>query len=221
MHDLVFVIDADVRRRASITYYLNNNGIFAEPYETIDEFVRSWSKSGIVLIHDDEQGVSSLVQQITSRHSWLPIVAFSEAPLPSQIVDAVLDGAIGYAVWPARGELLTKTLLEAASRTGAVIASGSRQALATARIARLSRREREILAGMAEGLSNRLIGGHLGISPRTVELHRSNLLAKIDARHSAEAIRLAIEASLPAFEPSMTPANANSQQSAVGAMLVN
>lgn len=200
MHDLVFVVDADVRRRAGITYYLINQGIFSEPYETIDEFVRSWPKSGIVLIHDSEHAVSSLVQQITSRHSWLPIVAFSENPQPSQIVDAVLDGAIGYAVWPGRGELLTKVLRDAGARSGAVIASGSRKALATARIELLSRREREILAGMVEGLSNRLIGEHLGISPRTVELHRANLLSKIEAKHSADAIRLAIEASLPAFE---------------------
>ena len=75
------------------------------------------------------------------------------------------------------------------------------QTMALSRIEKLSKREREILAGMVEGLSNRLIGKHLSISPRTVELHRANLLSKIGARHSAEAIRLAIEASLPSFEP--------------------
>jgi two-component system, LuxR family, response regulator FixJ len=52
---------------------------------------------------------------------------------------------------------------------------------------------------MAEGLSNRMIAEELDISPRTVELHRSNLLSKMGARHSAEAIRVAIEALLPEF----------------------
>jgi FixJ family two-component response regulator len=201
MYDLVFIIDQDVRRRASISYYLNNLGNFAEPFETIEEFVRSWPKSGVVLIHDQRKAVSSLIHEICSRHSWLPIVAFSESPEPAQVVEAVLDGAIGYAAWPGCGDALTKVLCDAGTRSGAMLAGGSRQVLAMARIEKLSQREREILAGMVEGLSNRLIGEHLGISPRTVELHRANLLGKIEAKHSADAIRLAIEASLPALEP--------------------
>lgn len=201
MYDLFFIIDQDVRRRASISYYLNNLGHFAEPFETIEEFVRSWPKSGVILIHDHGKSVHSLMQEICSRHSWLPIVAFSENPEPSQIVEAVLDGAIGYAAWPGCGDTLTKVLRGAATRSGAALAMGSRQASAMANIEKLSMREREILAGMVEGLSNRLIGQHLAISPRTVELHRANLLRKIGAKHSADAIRLAMEASLPAFEP--------------------
>ncbi|MFM2281468.1 MAG: hypothetical protein RLZZ444_3699, partial [Pseudomonadota bacterium] len=57
-------------------------------------------------------------------------------------------------------------------------------------------REREVLAGVADGLSNRLIGERLAISPRTVEIHRSNMLNKMGASHTSEAIRIAIEASL-------------------------
>jgi FixJ family two-component response regulator len=201
MYDSFFIIDDDVRRRASLSYYLNNLGNLAEPFETIEEFVRSWPKLGVVLIHEYEKSVSSLMQEICRRHSWLPVVAFSENPEPSQIVEAVLDGAIGYAVWPGCGDTLIKILHGAATRSGAVLATGSRQALAMAHIEKLSRREREILAGMDEGLSNRLIGHYLAISPRTVELHRARLLGKIGAKHSADAIRLAIEASLPAFKP--------------------
>ena len=51
---------------------------------------------------------------------------------------------------------------------------------------------------MAIGLSNRLIGEQLDISPRTVEIHRANMLTKIGAQHTSEAIRIAIEASLVA-----------------------
>lgn len=201
MQELVFIIDPDVRRRASISFYLNNDGIRAEPFETIEEFVASWPKSGVVLLHDEPKVVSSLVHETCSRQSWLPIVAYSDIAEPSRIVDAVLEGAVGYAVWPGCGETLTKVLRGAVNRSNGLVVGGSRQVLAAGRIEKLSRREREILAGMVEGLSNRLIGEHLGISPRTVELHRANLLAKIEAKHSAEAIRIAIEASLSAFKP--------------------
>lgn len=54
-----------------------------------------------------------------------------------------------------------------------------------------------MLEAVANGLSNRRIGDLLAISPRTVEIHRSNMLAKLGANHTAEAIRIAIEASLP------------------------
>jgi two-component system response regulator FixJ len=71
-----------------------------------------------------------------------------------------------------------------------------REAVARSRIDRLTRREREVLHGVATGLSNRKIGESLAISPRTVEIHRANMLTKMGASHTSEAIRLAFEASL-------------------------
>ena len=91
MQDLVFIIDADVRRRASISFYLNNQGIRAEPFETIDEFLASWPRSGVVLMQDEAKAVSALVQEICGRQGWLPIVAYSDSPEPSGIVEAVLE----------------------------------------------------------------------------------------------------------------------------------
>jgi DNA-binding NarL/FixJ family response regulator len=60
----------------------------------------------------------------------------------------------------------------------------------------LTPREREVLSGVAGGLSNRAIAEQLAISPRTVEIHRANMLQKIGANHTSEAIRVAIEAAL-------------------------
>jgi hypothetical protein len=121
MYDLIFIVDQDVRRRASISYYLNNLGNFAEPFETIEEFVRPWPKSGVILVHDYGKAVSSLMHELCSRHSWLPIVAFSENPKPAQVVEAVFDGAIGYVDWPGCGDTLTKVLRDASTRTGAAL----------------------------------------------------------------------------------------------------
>ena len=71
-----------------------------------------------------------------------------------------------------------------------------REAMARSRIEQLSGREREVLSAVASGLSNQLIANQLGISCRTVESHRANILNKIGATHISEAIRVAIEASL-------------------------
>lgn len=197
MPELVFIIDQDVKRRASTSYYLNGQGLFAEPFETVDEFVGRWPKSGIVLIHDDEAEIAFLMREIGRRQTWLPVVAYSHNPEPSRIVQSVMDGVVGFAAWPGCEQTLLQTIRSAKTRYQSANAANSRKTLARGRIEMLTKREREILAGMVEGLSNRQIGTHLSISPRTVELHRANLLAKIGVRRSAEAIRLGIEASLP------------------------
>ncbi|MEM6267027.1 MAG: LuxR C-terminal-related transcriptional regulator, partial [Pseudomonadota bacterium] len=64
------------------------------------------------------------------------------------------------------------------------------------RIASLSGREREVLDWLAEGSSNKVIARELDISPRTVEIHRANMMNKLGARHAAEAVRLKLEAKL-------------------------
>jgi DNA-binding NarL/FixJ family response regulator len=84
----------------------------------------------------------------------------------------------------------------AEDRARSVAGAKLREAVARSRVERLTRREREVLAGVAGGLSNRLIGERLSISPRTVEIHRANMLNKMGASHTSEAIRIAIEASL-------------------------
>jgi FixJ family two-component response regulator len=64
------------------------------------------------------------------------------------------------------------------------------------RISTLSAREREVLDWLAEGSSNKAIARELDISPRTVEIHRANMMTKLGARHAAEAVRLKLEAKL-------------------------
>jgi DNA-binding CsgD family transcriptional regulator len=69
---------------------------------------------------------------------------------------------------------------------------------ARGRIASLSTREREVLHWLAEGSSNKNIARELDISPRTVEIHRANMMAKLGAKHAAEAVRLRIESDMRA-----------------------
>lgn len=201
MYDLVFAIDHDVKRRGSLCFYLNSHGIIAEPFENIAEFMQWWPRTGVVLIHDDQTAVAELMHEIASRHTWLPAIAYSQEPEPERVVEAVLGGAVGYANWPGNGSALIAAVRQARTRSSAAITSTTRRTMALSRIEQLTRREREILSGMVDGQSNREIGKSLGISPRTVELHRSHLLVKTGAKNSAEAIRLAVEASLPSVDP--------------------
>jgi two-component system response regulator FixJ len=133
---------------------------------------------------------------MTEAGCWLPVIAFCEAPTTSRVVHAIMDGAIDYIEWPARPDTIAATLAEVDSNAARIGNLRLREARARSRVQKLTRREREVLAGVAEGLSNRLIGEKLSISPRTVEIHRANMLNKMGAHHTSEAIRIAIEAAL-------------------------
>ncbi len=192
----IILLDSDSRRRATISHCLIGTGIHVEPFEDMAEIIRRWPRSGVLLVHDDGTIVSALLEHMTEIGNWLPLVAFSHAPKTSQVVKAVLDGAIDYLAWPLVISEIRQALLVAEQSTGSLISARLREAMARSRVQKLTRREREVLAGVADGLSNRLIGERLEISPRTVEIHRANMLTKMGASHTSEAIRIAIEASV-------------------------
>jgi FixJ family two-component response regulator len=190
------LLDSDTRRKAAITFPLYAHGLHVEPFETMEELIARWPGAGIIMVEDTGDCVRSLIRAMTESGNWLPLIAFSDAPATHRVVRAVLDGAIDYIEWPCPTEQLLG-IIAAAETSGAVIGSLKlREARARSRLQRLTRREREVLVGVADGMSNRKIGEQLAISPRTVEIHRANMLTKMGAHHTSEAIRIAIEATL-------------------------
>lgn len=192
----LILIDSDTRRRATLSHALSAGGIHVEPFENVSELAGAWPRSGVVLIHDRDGAIGELIEAMALQSEWFPIIAFSEGPDARRIVQAVLDGAIDYIAWPITADELTATIGGSIERANGIGNAKLREVMARARIDRLTRREREVLGGVASGLSNRLIGEKLSISPRTVEIHRANMLHKLGASHTSDAIRLAIESSL-------------------------
>jgi FixJ family two-component response regulator len=192
------LIDSNYRRRAAITHCLEGSPIHVEPFESLAELSLSWPREGVLLVEDVDDNLRLLLDHMTDNGQWLPLIALSEAPLTTGIVKAILDGAIDYLEWPCTPDLIVQAVRAAEATENTVGTLKLREARARSRIRRLTKREREVLAGVADGLSNRLIGAQLAISPRTVEIHRSNMLTKMGAQHTSEAIRIAIEGALSA-----------------------
>ena len=194
-HSIVLV-DTNFRRRAAISHCLAGTDIHVEPFEGIDEMRRRWPNGTIALVGDEDDIIHDLFAAMTEIGRWLPIVAYAPEPSIPRVVRAVLAGALDYLDWPL-GEADVRQAISLAEISGAGIGSAKlREAMARSRMQRLTRREREVLVGVADGLSNRRIGERLEISPRTVEIHRANMLNKMGANHTSEAIRIAIEAAL-------------------------
>lgn len=192
----ISLIDANVRRRAAITHALAASAIHVEPFEDITEITHRWPRAGAILVADAGPAVEELIDHMTEYGDWLPVIAFSEDPGTGQVVRAVLNGALDYVEWPCAPDTILTAIELAESASASIGSLRLREARARSRVQRLTRREREVLEGVADGLSNRLIGERLQISPRTVEIHRANMLNKMGANHTSEAIRIAIEASL-------------------------
>jgi two-component system, LuxR family, response regulator FixJ len=192
----LFLVDGDVRRRAAISHCLSGGDLHVEPFEDAMELIARWPRSGLLLVHDDGRSIATLLGQMGRSGQWLPVIGFAQEPGTHMVVRAVLDGAIDYISWPFTRDDIAKVVADAEAKAETFGSAKLREALARSRVDRLTKREREVLAGVAGGLSNRMIGEKLSISPRTVEIHRANMLTKMGANHTSEAIRIAIEAAL-------------------------
>lgn len=192
----VILCDDDLRRRAAVSHFLAELGIHAEPFDDPAEAKGYWSRSDLVLVHDAENAIGRTIDQLFHADHFLPVIAYAEQPSTHRVARAVQAGAFDYLAWPCDNDELWQTVRYAEENGASYCSLKRRETRARRQLERLSKREREVLAGVAEGLSNRSIGERLSISPRTVEIHRANMLMKMGANHTSDAIRIAVEASL-------------------------
>lgn len=190
------LVDGNSRRRAAISHSLSGSGLHVEPFEDVRELIARSPDDGVLLVQDEGAAIASLLEHMGRSGDWLPIIAYAEEPAPRGIVEAVLHGAVDYLCYPFDASSVADAVERAQQRAASLASSRLREAMARSRVERLTRREREVLAGVVGGMSNRMIGEKLDISPRTVEIHRANMLNKMGATHTSDAIRIAIEASL-------------------------
>ncbi len=147
-----------------------------------------------MLVHDERNQISAAIDYMVDAEDWMPIIGFSENPNPRSIAKVIQKGAIDYIAWPFSGSEVSAVINDAESVAQIVGTRRNREYIAKNRIGRLTKREREVLSSVANGMSNQKIAERLDISPRTVEIHRANMLNKIGANHTSEAIRMAVEA---------------------------
>lgn len=165
-----------------------------EPYESLLEMADRAPNRGILLVEDSANRLVEAIDWLKENMLWMPVIGFTAAPLPSEIVRAVLAGAIGYLAWPFSQTEFEETLsIMEHVRPGAVEFE-QRRSRSMALLAGLSKREREVVDWMLDCYTNKEMALVMGISPKTVEIHRCNLMRKLGARGTADAVRIAVEA---------------------------
>lgn len=194
----ILLLDPCIRRRATISRQLLALGMHVEPLEDPSEIARDWHNADVLLMDTKGLSIDDVAAAMGSEGFWLPIVGFCEDPTPRDIMAAAHQGVVDFISIPCEADDLAQALEEARVNGPRLAASMRRTVLAKNMIKKLSMRETQVLSGMANGLSNRLIGAELDLSPRTVEAHRARMLAKIGVQNTPDAIRLAIDAALVA-----------------------
>lgn len=191
-------IDPSSRNRAALANVAFSIGYHAEVYSDIEELCARPIPFGIVIANDDRQtgGVAHLIRTLTLRNIWLPVIAIAKTVVPENIVEAMKAGALDYLPLPLDTARLSRTLDNIGEEAAQFAKARQKMFEARDRIANLSAREREVLDRLSQGSSNKEIARDLDISPRTVEIHRANMMTKLGANHSAEAVRIRIEAEI-------------------------
>lgn len=198
MSNQVHVVDPDLRRRAHIAFQLAQSALRTEVYESLDEFATFSPGGGFVLLNNDgeEQVLQRLHEYFHARGQFLPVAVYSSGLNVRHVVECIQRGAADYLVWPFGLDDVVSAINRSARLAQETAWTQSRQASACLKVAQLTPRERQVLACMVDGRSNRDIAEHLEISSRTVEIHRANAIRKLDASTTAEAVRIGIYAGL-------------------------
>lgn len=187
----VALIDSNPRRYSSMARLLHRTGIgiAQADYRGRSELGRS-----LILIADDEDQLLDDLLTLVAGDPAVSLIVYAEQADVRKIVNVISRGAVDYLLIPATPAELQATLTAARNRSELATPAQHRVVRAAERIERLTKREREVLLRVARGQSNRLIGAELEISPRTVEVHRANMMFKLGAKNMSEAIRIAIDA---------------------------
>lgn len=191
-------IDPSSRNRAELARIGFSLGHHSEVYGELSELSVHPPRDGIIIARDsaEEGGVAMVLERLSRLGIWLPLIAVETQPRPTRIVEAIKAGALDYLSLPLDPDRFERCLGRIAKEAEDFGQTRRRMIEARERISSLSAREREVLDWLAEGSSNKVIARELDISPRTVEIHRANMMNKLGARHAAEAVRLKLEAKL-------------------------
>jgi two-component system response regulator FixJ len=190
----VFIVDDDASVRDALSLLLSLRGYATAMFACAEDFLKALSPSwqGCVLADIRMPGMSGLDMQtaLQDRAAKLPVVIITGHGDIAAARQAFKAGAVDFLEKPFDDRLLVQAIDRALSGLPARrVAQALHKPLSQG--STLSAREREVLALVVDGLDNKCIGKSLGISPRTVEVHKSRVMSKLGARNLADLIRMA------------------------------
>ena len=196
MTELVHVIDDDPAVRDSLAFLLETADLQTRLYDSAVAFLEALPQgaSGCVVtdVRMPEMTGIELVRRLKAQGFALPIIMITGHADVPLAVEAMKAGVADFIEKPFNDDVLLMAITTAL-RSGQEGRRGAAEAAEIgARMASLSGREREVLEGLVAGHANKVIAFDLGISPRTVEIYRANVMTKMKAASLSELVRMAM-----------------------------
>ncbi|HEY2481392.1 MAG TPA: response regulator FixJ [Caulobacteraceae bacterium] len=203
---LVHVIDDDDAVRDSIAFLLEAAGFEVKTYDSGTRFLEQFTgqETGCVLTDVRMPGLTGLELAVKLRAlgSGLPIVVITGHADVALAVEAMKAGVEDFIEKPFDDVVLVKSVESALARSGTAgndpARSAGERAETLRRVDKLSMRERQVLQALVEGRANKVMARDLGISPRTVEIYRANVMSKMGAASLSQLVRMTILAGVSA-----------------------
>ena len=206
---LVHLVDDDEAVRRSARFMLRTSGYSVKTYASGVEFLANVAhlEPGCILLDVRMPVVDGLEvqQELIDQNIRLPVIVMTGHGDIGVAVQAMKVGAVDFIEKP----FVSAVLLGALDEGFARIENAGQQHIgaekAKERLKVLTPRECEVLRGLVRGQSNKMIAIHLGISPRTVEIHRAKVMSKLEVASFSEALRIAFAAGFGAEESPAKP----------------
>jgi len=196
--EIVYVVDDDAAMRDSLEFLLASAGFEARCFESADAFLAAARDDRSACVVSDvrmpgKSGVE-LLDRLKRDGGRCPVILMTghgDVPLA---VEAMKRGAADFVEKPFDDERLIGAIRAALAHGASEVPPPPVAPEIAARVESLSRRERQVMEGLVAGLSNKTIARDHGISPRTVEVYRANVMSKMEAGSLSELVRLGIRA---------------------------
>lgn len=196
---IIHIVDDEEPVRKSLAFLLSISGHAARVHESATAFLAvAKDTRNACLITDlrmpDMSGVD-LLRRLNEASAMLPTIVITGHGDVPMAVEAMKAGALDFIEKPFEDEVLLDAVGRAVAELGNRPPAEEDSEAIRRRIAELSDREKQVMTGVVAGLANKTIAYDLNISPRTVEVHRANVMAKMQARNLPELVRMVMAAS--------------------------
>jgi two-component system response regulator FixJ len=197
-NSLVHVIDDDDAMRDSLDFLLRSAKIEVCTYESANAFLESAPSGGCIITDVRMPGMSGvdLLRELKARGSSTPVIVITGHGDVQLAVEAMKIGACDFLEKPFDDEVLLASVRSALGQLTKDAKREAERSQLNNRLAALSGRERDVLERLVAGKQNKIIAFELGISPRTVEIYRANVMTKMDAGSLSELVRMALLAGM-------------------------
>jgi two-component system response regulator FixJ len=198
---VVHVVDDDLAVRQSVSFLLASDGLPVRLHESASAFLEAVKEAptGCIVTDVRMPGIDGieLLRRLKNRGFALPVIVMTGHADVPLAVEAMKEGAVDFVEKPFDDDLFLAAVRAALSRQAESVERNTHSSEIRARVDTLSEREAQVLEGLVSGKANKVIAYDLGISPRTVEIYRANVMSKMQAGSLSELVRMALMAGAP------------------------